>query len=68
MKYHFKLRRWIQKKGGIKLNMPFENALKKALNTPLPEKEVKRAKKKTPWLGLPLDLDWFSDLFRKKPL
>lgn len=47
-----------------KHNIKFEQALKKALNTPLP----KKSKKKTPWLGLPLDLDWFSDLFRKKPL
>lgn len=47
-----------------KLEIPFEDALKKALNTPLP----KKAKKKTPWLGLPLDLDWLSDLFRKKTL
>ena len=52
----------------LSTNMGFEDALKKALNTPLPEKEVKRAKKKAPWLGLPLDLDWLSDLFRKKPL
>lgn len=46
----------------------FENLLKKALNTPLPEKEAKRAKKKLPWTGLPLDLDFFANLFGKKPL
>ena len=47
-----------------KLEMPFEDALKKALNTPLP----KKTKKLKPWLGLPLDLEWFSGLFGKKPL
>lgn len=51
---------------------PFENALKKALNTPLPPKE-KKIKKITPWTGSPLDLNFFTEfkwaknLFRKKP-
>lgn len=51
------------KPGDIR-NLSFENALKKALNTPLP----KKTKKLKPWLGLPLDLQWFSGLFGKKPL
>ena len=35
-----------KKEEPIRLNMPFEDALKKALNTPLPESEKKSNKKK----------------------
>ena len=35
-----------KKEKHLKLDMPFEDALKKALNTPLPEHEKKAATKK----------------------
>ena len=35
-----------QKENKVKLNMDFEQALKKALNTPLPKSEKKSKKKK----------------------
>jgi len=34
----------IKKEKPVKLNMTFEQALKKALNTPLPKKKYKKAK------------------------
>jgi len=50
------------KNTNINIKKNFESTLKKALSTPLPAKKVKKQKN---WIGLPLDLNFLSHLFRK---